>query len=304
MDAVGLVAKLVLAVVFALAAAGKLAEPTPFRRALPLYGVPRRFVPAIAIGVPLAELAVAGALVPARLALWGAIAALVLLALFTGAAAVARARGLEAECECFGPLDPLATSARPFIRNIALAAIAMLAATTGSEDAAAGVSDSVVVGVALVVVVPAAWLTVSTRRRREHRTRRAAVGNTAPAFVLRALSGERIRLATSSDRPTLLVFWNPSCPPCQYMLPRLRAWEKDRPPGSPRLVIASSGSEEENRAAGLASPIVLDGSDEARRRFGIPGRPAAVLLDGDGRVMSEALLGAPAILSALGARVH
>jgi hypothetical protein len=88
------------------------------------------------------------------------------------------------------------------------------------------------------------------------------------------------------------------------MLPRLRAWEKDRPPGSPRLVIASSGSEEENRAAGLASPIVLEGSDEARRRFGIPGRPAAVLLDGDGRVMSEALLGAPAILSTLGARVH
>jgi hypothetical protein len=85
------------------------------------------------------------------------------------------------------------------------------------------------------------------------------------------------------------------------MLPRLKAWEEDRPPGSPRLVIASSGSEEGNRAAGLASPIVLRGSEEARRTLAIPGKPAAVLLDGDGRVMSETLLGAPAILAKLGA---
>jgi thiol-disulfide isomerase/thioredoxin len=298
MEAVGLVAKVVLAVVFAFAAASKLAAPTSFRRTLPLYGVPHRAVGVIAIAVPLAELAVAGAVIPRQLAPWGAVAALVLLAVFTGAAAVSRARGLEAECECFGPLDPLATGTRPFLRNIGLAATAALAAATGSDAATAGGYDSLVVGAAVVAAFASAWLAASARERR---TRRAVVGSTAPAFVFRALTGESIRLAGSSDRPTLLLFWNPSCPPCQYMLPRLKAWEEDRPPGSPRLVIASSGSEQDNRAAGLVSPIVLEGSEEARRRFGIPGRPAAVLVGADGRVASEALLGAPAILAALGA---
>lgn len=300
MDAFGLVSKVVLAVVFGLAAVGKLAESAPFRRTLPFYGVPGRFVGAVAIGVPLAELAVAVTLVPAEFAPWGAISVLVLLAVFTGAAALTRARGVEAECECFGPLDPLSAGARPFIRNIGLAALAALAAATEPGAATAGVSDSVVVGLALVAAMLAAWVATLARKRRERRTRGAAVGTTAPASFFRALTGESISLGSPSGT-TLLLFWNPYCPPCQYMLPRLKAWEKDRPPGSPRLVIASSGSEDDNRAVDLVSPIVLEGSDEARRRFAIPGKPAAVLLDGDGRVISEPLLGAPAILGALGA---
>jgi hypothetical protein len=299
MDAVALVCKLVLAAVFGLAAAGKVAEQAAFRRTLPLYGVPGRLIGAAAIGVPLAELVVAVTLVPTRLAPWGAVSALVLLAVFTGAAALARARGVEAECECFGPLDPLGAGARPFVRNIGLGSIAALAVATEMATGADG-SDSIVVGAALVAAVLAAGLAISARKLRERRTRAGTVGTAAPATKLRSLTGERIPLASPSGQ-TLLLFWNPSCPPCQYMLPRLKAWESDRPPGSPRLIIASSGSEEANRAAGLASPIVLEGSDEARRTLAIPGKPAAVLLDGNGRVMSEPLLGAPAILAALGA---
>jgi thiol-disulfide isomerase/thioredoxin/uncharacterized membrane protein len=301
MDAVSLVARTVLAVVFALAGIGKLSEPAPFRRTLPLYAVPARIAGAISIVVPLAELAVAGTLVPAESARWGALAALVLLAIFTGAAALARARGIEAECECFGPFDPLSTGARPFIRNGGLAVLAVLAAATEPGAAIAGLSDSLLVGLALVAAVFAASLVSLVRKRRERDRSGVAVGSAGPPFRFRALTGESIRLDARSGNPTLLLFWNPSCPPCQYMLPRLRAWENDRPSGSPRLVIASSGSEDANRAAGLRSPIVLEGSDEARRAFAIPGKPAAVLLNDEGRVMSEVLLGAPAILAALGA---
>jgi thiol-disulfide isomerase/thioredoxin len=301
MDAVVLVSKLVLALLFAVAAVAKLSEPTSFRRTLPLYGVPGRLAGAVGIAVPVAELVVAVTLVPAELARWGAIAALVLLAVFTGAAAVARARGVQAECDCFGPLDPLSTGARPFIRNTALAAIAALVAATETGAAATDISDSIVVGFALVAAALGTWLAISARKRGEQRTREAAVGTTAPASVFRALTGETIHLPAPDGTPTLLLFWNPSCPPCQYMLPRLKAWESDRPPGSPRLIIASSGSEDDNRATGLASPIVLERSDEARDAFAIPGRPAAVLFDGEGRVASEAILGAPAILARLGA---
>jgi thiol-disulfide isomerase/thioredoxin len=300
-NAVVLVAKLVLVLVFAVAAVAKLAERTAFRRTLPLYGVPVRLVGAVAIGVPVAELGVAVALIPAELAPWGAIGALLLLVIFTAAAAGPRARAVEAKCDCFGPLEGLSTGVPPFIRNAALAAIAGLAVVLETTAPAADVPASAVAGVALAVAGVAAWLAVSARKGGERRAREPTVGAPAPAAVFRALTGETIDLTASPGAPTLLLFWNPSCPPCQYMLPRLKAWENDRPSGSPRLVIASSGSEDDNRAAGLTSPIVLQGSDEARQAFGIPGRPAAVLVDDEGRVASETLLGAPAILAALGA---
>jgi thiol-disulfide isomerase/thioredoxin len=299
MNAVVLAAKLALVLVFAVAAFAKLAERTSFRRTIPLYGVPVALVGAVAIGVPVAELGVAVALIPAELAPWGAIAALLLLAIFT--AAGARARAVEAKCDCFGPLEGLSTGIPPLIRNAALAALAGLAAVLEATGRAADVPPFAVAGVAVAVAGLAVWLGVSARKGGERRAREPTVGAPAPAAVFRALTGETIDLTASPGAPTLLLFWNPSCPPCQYMLPRLKAWENDRPPGSPRLVIASSGSEDENRAAGLSSPIVLQGSDEARNAFGIPGRPAAVLVDGEGRVASETLLGAPAVLAALGA---
>lgn len=301
MDAVALVSKLVLALVFVVAAVAKLAQPTSFRRTLPLYGVPGRLAGVVAIAVPVAELAVAFALVSAELTRWGAIAAVVLLAVFTGATALARVRGVQAECECFGPLDPLSTGARPYIRNTALAAIAALAAATESGTAVTEASVPVVAGFALLALALGTWIAFSPRRRGERPTRRAAVGTAAPTSVFRAVTGETIHLRASDGMPTLLLFWNPSCPPCQYMLPRLKAWEDNRPRGSPRLVIASSGSEDDNRATGLASPIVLEGSYEARDAFAIPGSPAAVLIDSEGRVASDAILGAPAILATLGA---
>jgi putative oxidoreductase len=300
MDAVVLAIKFALALVFVAAAVAKLADPTSFRRTLPLHGVPGPLVGAVAIAVPVVELAVAVALVPAELSPWGAIAAFVLLAVFTGAAALARARDIQAECDCFGPLDPLSTRARPFVRNTALAVLAALAAAAEIDAAPDASSAPAVVGIALVAAGLGTWVAVSARNRAGRR-RRVAVGTAAPVTVFRTFTGETIDLRASDGTSTLLLFWNPSCPPCKYMLPRLKAWEDDPPPGSPRLVIASSGSEDENRATGLASPIVLERSDEARDAFAIPGKPAAVLVDGEGRVASEAILGAPPILASLGA---
>jgi Methylamine utilisation protein MauE len=301
MNAVVSIANLVLALAFAVAAVAKLAERTSFRQALPAYGVPLGLVGAATIGIPLAELTVAVTLVVTDVAPWGAIAALTLLAIFTAAAAVARMRGLEADCRCFGPVDVLSGGVRPFVRNGALAAIAALAAVAEIRGASTKLPAAGLTGVALPVAGLGIWLAVSARRRGEQPATPPAVGSFAPTPVLRALTDEIIHLRASDGRQTLLVFASPSCPACQYLLSRLKAWEKERPPGSPRLIIASSGSAEENRAARLASPIVLEQSDEARAAFAIPGRPAAVLIDGDGRVASETILGAPAILATLGA---
>ena len=97
--------QLALAVVLFLAAVGKALRSTEFLAAMRLSHLPEGIVGPLAVGVPLAELGLAGALVlaPERalpLALGGTV---LLLGAFTLWMAWVRARGLRVSCGCFGP---------------------------------------------------------------------------------------------------------------------------------------------------------------------------------------------------------
>ena len=69
------------------------------------------------------------------------------------------------------------------------------------------------------------------------------------------------------------------------------------PAGTPRLLVVSTGSVEENRALGLRSPVVLDSAMSLGQQFGAMGTPMAVLLDAEGRVASDVAAGAAAVLA-------
>ncbi len=79
MDAALLIARLILAGVFAVAAAGKLMDLAGSRQAVAGFGVPRRLADLLGTALPFAELAVAVALLFAPTARAGALGALVLL---------------------------------------------------------------------------------------------------------------------------------------------------------------------------------------------------------------------------------
>ncbi len=130
---------------------------------------------------------------------------------------------------------------------------------------------------------------------------RAKGGSLAPDFSLPDLSGKAISLSDFRGKPTLLLFWRPSCGFCQRMLPDLKAWEANPPTGAPKLLVVSSGSIEENAAMGLRSPVVLD-PDGLRvgGLFGANGTPNAVLIDAEGKLVSEVVRGAPATLALAG----
>jgi hypothetical protein len=64
-----------------------------------------------------------------------------------------------------------------------------------------------------------------------------------------------------------------------------------------QLIVISSGDEESMRAEGFAAPVLLDPDWSAGRAFGARGTPSAVMLDPDGRVSSELLVGSEAILA-------
>ncbi len=126
------------------------------------------------------------------------------------------------------------------------------------------------------------------------------IGAEAPELELPSLAGEPVSLSELRGHQTLLLFWNPSCGFCRSMHEDLLAWERDDRNGAPELVVVSSGDEESTRAEGFRSLVLLDERYEAGGAFGAGGTPMAVLLDAEGRVASEVVAGADAVLAIAG----
>jgi thiol-disulfide isomerase/thioredoxin len=126
-----------------------------------------------------------------------------------------------------------------------------------------------------------------------------ALGTVAPMIQLPNLDGTTIDVAQLRGRPTLLLFWNPNCGFCRRMVSDLQRWESQPPAAAPRLLLISTGSVEANRALGLRAPILLENGFHTGFAFGASGTPSAVLLDAQGKVASQVVVGAPGILALL-----
>src|SRR5918997_3586323 len=124
MDTVVLLARLLLAAVFVVAGIAKLADREGSRQAVADFGVPAVLASPLGILLPLAELAVAIALIPTATALWGAIGALALLLLFVVGIGANLARGHRPDCRCFGQLHSAPAGWSTLARNGVLAAVA------------------------------------------------------------------------------------------------------------------------------------------------------------------------------------
>ncbi len=119
-----LASRLLLAAVFLLAGSTKLADPRGWRQALRDFSVPRFLMGPAMVLLPLVELSVAVALLPAALAWYGARAAVALLAAFMLAVAFAMIRGRKPDCHCFGQLHSAPVGWRTLLRNALLGVLA------------------------------------------------------------------------------------------------------------------------------------------------------------------------------------
>jgi peroxiredoxin len=81
------------------------------------------------------------------------------------------------------------------------------------------------------------------------------------------------------------------------MVDDLKAWEAERPPDAPQLLVVSTGTVESNREQGIASPILLDEGFQTGRAFGASGTPSSILIDEQGRIASRVAVGGPAVLA-------
>src|SRR5947207_14996389 len=134
-------ARLLLCVVFLIAGLAKLADLAGSRQALRDFGVPAALADPFGLLLPLAELAVAVALLLPATAWWGAMGALALLLLFVGGIGYNLARGRHPDCHCFGQLHSAPAGWPTLIRNLVLATIAGLVVVFGRNSPGLGLFD-------------------------------------------------------------------------------------------------------------------------------------------------------------------
>jgi peroxiredoxin len=119
-----LIARVLLALVLAVAGSTKLADYKGSRQAIVDFGVPTGLAAPLGLLLPLAELAVAVTLLPASTAWWGSLGALGLLSMFIVGISVNLARGRKPYCHCFGQLHSAPVGWKTLVRNGVLAAVA------------------------------------------------------------------------------------------------------------------------------------------------------------------------------------
>jgi peroxiredoxin len=317
MDVALLFARVALAVVLAAAGLGKLRDQAGARDAIVGFGIAPALAPELAIVVPVAELAIAVLLIPVATAAWAAAAAVLLLAVFTGAILLNLSRGRTPACNCFGVASRQPIGPRTLVRNGVLMALAAFVAVAGWNDAGAGLlewfaglSTPVVAGISLggafaLSVGLFAWLGRSSveadwEEDDEDDERSALpVGATAPAFVAEDLDGNVVGLASlrRSGVPTLLVFADPNCGSCVALLPDVARWQRELA-GDLTVVVVSAGDAEEVRAEtdahGLAD-VVVQRERSVSDAYRIGGTPAAIVVGADGRIAVEEAEGAEEI---------
>lgn len=328
MDALLLISRLVLAGVFVVAAVAKLVDLDATRRAFRQLGVPERAVAVAVVLLPLAELAIAVALVPAGTARWAAVAAVGLLAVFTAVVGVAVARGSEAECHCFGSVSSRPVGVGTLGRNAGLLALASFVVVGGHgasatawvtdlsapEAALAGVTAALAVGLAFNAAFLFQLFRQNGRLITELEELRSEgsrgpdtleVGDYLADFELPDSSGEPVELEDLLDgeRGLMLLFTSPDCGACDPLLPAVGRSQRDRV-ADPALVLVSVGEPDRGGAKasehGIDQLLIIEEGFDLPRSLGVTGFPGAVILDADGRLAAEPVLGATALAPLIG----
>lgn len=298
-------ARVLLAAVFAVAAAGKALDQAGARRAVTDFGLPAEFAPLAARMLPALEAAVAATLMVSAVARAGAAGALLLLVVFTGAMLAALARGEAPTCHCFGAVaaHPVGWGAVARNLGLALAAVAVLAA--GGRPALAAWGS--VVAVAALAAGAVLWVRTAGRGGAGSASLGAVatpptplrVGSRAPALGVVDVSGRRVSLRSlvAGSRSAALVFVSPGCGACETLLPELARWRVPLARELPIHVVCSGPPERAREVAAthaLGAPLI-DADRALSRRYGLAGTPAALIVDGRGRVASSLAVGPGAV---------
>lgn len=128
----------------------------------------------------------------------------------------------------------------------------------------------------------------------------AKFGTALPEFFESDVFDKSVASNDFLGRKTLIAFWSPSCPHCVNMLDDLREWDKAKGADEPNLLVLSDGEVEAHKSMNFQSPIVLDKERKISNQLGMSGTPSAVLINEEGKIVSDTAIGAKQIWTLLG----
>ncbi|NPA31607.1 MAG: TlpA family protein disulfide reductase [Chloroflexi bacterium] len=143
-------------------------------------------------------------------------------------------------------------------------------------------------GLGMILLGLAAWVFLRRAAARSAAAGSLVVGQPAPDFTLRTLTGDEVRLGDQRGRVVVLNLWATWCEPCKAEMPLLQALAV-RHPDDLVVLGVNYGEEPETVAAfvdeyGLTFPILLDPQHQVVRLYGVRGLPTTVFIDAQGRV--------------------
>jgi thiol-disulfide isomerase/thioredoxin/uncharacterized membrane protein YphA (DoxX/SURF4 family) len=326
MDTLLLLARLALAAVFAAAGVGKMLDLSGSVAAVQGFGLPAKFARPIGIALPFVELLAAVLLIPVSTALAGALIAGVLLVGFLGGMVNSLRKGERPDCHCFGQLHSEPVGPSTIIRNGVLLLVALFIVTGGGSpghsllgwrDGETTLVQVVTFGllVALLALAAQTWVLIhllgqngrlllrmdalETARPEPQVPAPAPQRVAAPSFSASGLDGEQVTLEQlrAPGRPVILLFTDPTCGPCQALMPDVARWQRDH---ANRLTVAvvTRGSMDDAKAKaaqhGLAR-VAVEHNKAVSKLFNVTGTPAAILIDQNGAIASDVAAGAEAI---------
>ena len=116
-------------------------------------------------------------------------------------------------------------------------------------------------------------------------------GAPAPPFTLPNLAGEPVSLGDFSGQTVVVDFWATWCVPCKHQIPVLNQFQRNAA-GRDVVVLGVAvdvgGREVVEPFAeehGIEYPVLL-GTESLARDYGVPGFPALVVVDAEGRLDS------------------
>ncbi len=136
----------------------------------------------------------------------------------------------------------------------------------------------------------------------DHRHAALRIGESVPEISVTDIHDNVFDSSYFKGKETLVAFWSPACKFCRAMMDDIKDWDKTRNGTEPNLVIFAEGEKEEHLKHGLKAPMIVDEGGAIGDQFGRFGTPSAILIDENGKFISETAVGAPDIWSLIGKR--
>jgi peroxiredoxin len=116
------------------------------------------------------------------------------------------------------------------------------------------------------------------------------IGDKAPDFELKTLTGETVKLSSYKGKKVMLNFWATWCPPCKAEMPEMEQFYKQ---SNNDVVILAVNIDTQNDVKGFADkngitfPILMDTDNQVNSTYQIISIPTTYFIDRNGVIKNK-----------------